>query len=181
MENKQTSSKLAIKIIVFLILAFIFQAIFSSNVADIFITALFFISVIFTGIYAGLGLGILFPLVALIGGMLAPLNNVLWGLIIGNTLLVVVFWLFKKIAINNAKSLYLWIGALLGAILRVIPITISANRITDISQDIRNALGFPQLATALVGGFLALIIYHLLRAYKSEILPENISDKNTSV
>ncbi|MFW6311805.1 MAG: hypothetical protein ACOC1K_06175 [Nanoarchaeota archaeon] len=151
------------QIIVLIVLSLVFYWLFSPNVGDILAGITYFVSVIIAGLTGGLIVSIVAPLLAGLVGLLgSALSEVLFSLIIANVLLVLGFWLFTEIIFKEKNILGIFLGVLVGSILRAIPVTISANNITDISPELRNALGFPQFASALLGGLILWILYIIL-------------------
>ena len=159
------------KIVIFLVISLVLYGIFSTNVGDIFSTIVYLVSVLSMGIGGALAVSIISPILANLFGILgAELSQVLFPLIIANVLLVLGFWVFTKKIFDSKKILGSFLGILVGSIIRAIPITIGANNLAEISTEVRNALGFPQFASALVGGLILWIVYIILS--KTNNIPE---------
>lgn len=126
-------------------------------------------SVFVIGIYGGLTIAVLSPIMAFVLGIGPAFIQIIPFIIIGNALFVIVAWLIARnsiadmgksaavsimglVAASVSKFLFLWIGLVMIA-LPMIP-GIKAKQMAVIGA----AFSWPQLITALIGSLLAFMI-----------------------
>ncbi len=166
----QTAVMLALLIVVQLLTRSFGQFITGSLVNLILLVSVFMI-----GIYGGLTIAILSPILAFMAGIGPAFIQIIPFVAVGNALLVTIAWLIagKRIrcastrdftasvtgllAASACKFLFLWIGLVMVA-LPMIP-GIKEKQIVAISA----AFSWPQLVTALIGSALTLIIVPQLK------------------
>ena len=161
----------------FLALAIVFQVIGKSapQISQLFVgpavnAVLILTAAICGGIY-GVLISSLTPLLALLTGQLAvALGPFVPFIIIGNILFVLSFMIFK-----NQGKYGKYLGIIIGALIKYAFLSVSASKFiplfklnipTKIINKLVITMGIPQLITALIGGFFALIIINILRKRK---------------
>lgn len=123
------------------------------------VNAVLLLSVPFVGPVAGVLIGLLTPLLALLTGNIAgPAAPFVPFIMIGNALIVIAFAALRKV--NT------WFAAAAGAVLKFAWLTLSANQIAalfgiKLPPKLIAAFGLTQLYTALIGGAIAVIIISL--------------------
>lgn len=136
------------------------------------INAMLFLTTVFVGFFAGITLGFLTPLLALIRGQLPPVLAAMVPFIsIGNGLLVLVFFLIfrNRFSKNNSKNWKFYIALILAAVTKFGFLFLSARILLpivilhDIPEKIIMVMSTPQLITALAGGFIAAIFIKILQ------------------
>lgn len=132
------------------------------------INSILILTTFICGIWWGIGVGILTPLLAwLVGQLATPLAPFIPFIMVGNIIYVFLFSLFMKGELVK-KS----VGILFGAILKFAFLSIASTKLIiligikfppKIAKALANSMSFPQLITAIIGGILALILIELLR------------------
>ena len=161
----------------FLALAIVFQVIGKSapQVSQIFVgpavNALLILTAIICGGTYGVLVGSLTPLLAYLTGQLASaLGPFIPFIIIGNILFVLSY-----VILSNRGKYGKYLGITIGAFIKYAFLSISASKLIplfnlSIPSKIVNKLiitmGIPQLLTALIGGFFALMLIKILRKRK---------------
>lgn len=109
---------------------------------------------------AGVVVGIFTPVIALWRGILpAPLAPMVPFIALGNALLVLVFVLIYR----RQASL----AVVTAAIVKFVVLSTAVRVFVTVPEPVALAMQTPQLVTAIVGGFVALIIYRILRNHSS--------------
>lgn len=131
------------------------------------VNALLILACCICGLWYGVLVGALTPLLAwLVGQLAAPFGPFIPFIMIGNALFIIVFNIF-----NSKQGLRTYIGVILGAIIKFGFLFFSASKLVklfalNLPEKVANkliiAMGIPQLITALIGGILAIFIYKLL-------------------
>ncbi|MFW5788225.1 MAG: hypothetical protein ACOCV3_08150, partial [Halanaerobiales bacterium] len=153
-----------IKIVLLLLAAVLFYALLSPGIGEVVASFLLFSAVLITGLVGSIIVGILVPVLAGLFNLLSPeLSEVMLYLVIGNILLVTSYYYINKIIFDKKSLLAVFMGFFIAAILRAIPVTIYAYNLEEISQEMRNALGFPQFFSALLGGVIFFFLFIILR------------------
>ncbi|MBU3158210.1 ECF transporter S component [Clostridium frigoris] len=166
-----------IKSSLFLALAIVFQVVGKSfpGISQLFVgpavNAILILTAVICGGTYGLLIGFLTPLLAFLTGQLASaLGPFIPFIIAGNILFVLSFIILSK---RGKYGKYL--GIIIGAFIKYIFLSISASKLiplfelnipTKIINKLAITMGIPQLITALIGGFFALIIISLLKKRK---------------
>ncbi|SMC25800.1 hypothetical protein SAMN02745134_02580 [Clostridium acidisoli DSM 12555] len=157
----------------FLAIAIIFQFLGKAypQVSQIFVgpavNAVLIITASICGLYLGLAVGALTPLLAwTLGQLPAPFGPFIPFIIIGNWLFIILYY-----NCNKFKKYGAIIGIILGSILKFLFLFLSATKLIVFLKLISNpkivsklsvSMGVLQLITALVGGFIALVLLNLL-------------------
>lgn len=114
------------------------------------------------GILGGVVIGCLTPWIALMAGQM-PFGFMPPFIMIGNAILVIVFWIFKRY-----KTTGMIVGLVLGAFLKYLFLSFAVRYLVQAPAKLVAMMSTPQLVTALIGGALAFIVI------KTKILPEEI-------
>jgi len=173
-----TNSKKLVRSALLLALAIVIQAIGSRipQVSQLFVgsvvNAVLIISVMICGTVWGCMIGGLTPLLAwLIGQLPAPMGPFVPFIMLGNIILVLIF----GILYNDSKVRQI-AGIILGALLKFAFLYLSASKLValfklsipkPITQKLVIMMGIPQLITALIGGFIALVLFDVLNKRKA--------------
>jgi riboflavin transporter len=134
------------------------------------VNAVLIIAAALCGNWWGAAVGSLTPVLAwVIGQLAAPMGPFVPFIIIGNIIYVLSFGLLKK----YSKGKY--IGVVVGSILKYGFLSLSASKLValfklgmpeKVVSKLIVAMGIPQLITALIGGFVALVLIEILRRRK---------------
>ena len=153
-------------------LTFVIQiAGFPQPVTGPLVNAMLLISTAFLGCTAGIVLGIITPLLALIRGLLPPvLAPVVPFIIIGNIILVFLFhFIINNVHFNLLNFIKKYIAIVIAAFGKYIFLFLSVKIILplifnfQIAEKIVIIMTTPQLITAIAGGIIALIIIEILK------------------
>jgi len=124
------------------------------------VNAMLILSGLIAGPLSGIIVGAFTPIIALWRGILAaPLAPMVPFIALGNALLVLVFVLLHR------RQLYVAIAA--AALVKFLVLSTAVRLIVTVPEPVALAMQFPQLATALAGGVVAVIIYRLLDRHSS--------------
>ena len=139
---------------------------YSQFVIGSLVNAVLIIAVGSVNVYSGLVVSIITPMVAYLQGQL-PFPLLIPIVAIGNALIVVVYYFLQRynkyvgiIFGSIAKSLFLYLGV--QQMLKMIQGTIPDAQFTKVSVALSASFSWPQLVTALIGGFIALIVLKML-------------------
>ena len=162
----------------FLAMAIIFQAIGRTvpQISQFFVgpavNAILILTTCICGIWWGIAVGTLTPLLAwLLGQLPPPFGPFIPFIMIGNIIFITLFWISSKY-IKKAGN---YIGIIIGAIVKYLFLYLSASKLigafnlnipAKVASKLVKAMGIPQLITALIGGAVALIILKLLKNRK---------------
>jgi hypothetical protein len=149
-----------------LALTLVFQlgfSMFSQPMVGPLVNMCLFIAVMVAGIPSAIIIGCISPLAAYLLGIM-PVLPVLPFIMLGNAVLVLVFGLFSKIIKNKYSSVF---SVVLAAISKFALLAFSIRLFVPLLMPkvpvkLVESLTIPQLVTALIGGFLALIIHKYL-------------------
>jgi hypothetical protein len=132
------------------------------------VNAILILAASICGLWYGVAVGVLTPVLAWILGQLAPpLAPFIPFIIIGNILFVVLYYNFRKV--NKYGDI---LGIIIGAIFKFLFLYLSATKIVialklftnpKIIKTLSVAMGVLQLITALIGGIIALMLLKLLK------------------
>jgi len=132
------------------------------------VNAILILAATICGLWLGVAVGILTPLLAwILGQLAAPLAPFIPFIIVGNLIFVILYYNFRKI--NKYGDI---IGIIIGAIFKFLFLFLSATKIVvalniftnpKIIKTLSVAMGVLQLITALVGGMIALVLLKLLK------------------
>ncbi len=119
-------------------------------------------------IYAGIAVALITPIVAYLQLQLPPIFPYLIPIVaLGNIIIVYVFYLFKEknkyigvVAGALAKFLFLWAGVT--AMLKLVQGNVPQEQFNKVAPVLSVNFSWPQLVTALIGGFLAIALIKVL-------------------
>ncbi|KJS83749.1 MAG: hypothetical protein JM58_12175 [Peptococcaceae bacterium BICA1-8] len=117
------------------------------------INAILILATGYTGILTGIIIGLFTPVMAFLQGIM-PLAIAVPVIMVGNALLCLGFYWARKV--NNL------VGITVGAIIKFSFLSLAVNYIVQVPPKVAQALSFPQLITALIGGIIAVIILNYL-------------------
>jgi len=143
---------------VLLAVALVFQmGGFPQPVTGPLVNMVLYIAVLFVGTISGVVVGIFTPIIAYIRGILPPpLMPIIPFIALGNAVLCILFGMFKD------KT---YVGALISAsMVKFLILFLAVKFLVDIPEAAAQMMSFPQLLTALGGGFLAFLVYRALVA-----------------
>lgn len=151
--------KLITRTALLLALTIAFQSLrFGQFLTGPLVNAVLLISACAVGWPAGVIIGAATPWIALLVGILKPvLAPAVPFIMIGNALLVVVFYFLKPF--NS------YIAVLASAFIKFGALYIATRYLLHLNPAVSSALQFPQLITAIVGGLLALIVISALNSF----------------
>jgi hypothetical protein len=131
------------------------------------INAILILTAFMCGTTWGVSLGVLTPVLAWLTGQLAsPLAPFIPFIIIGNAIFVIFYG-----ALKNYKSYGKYIGIIAGAFFKYVFLSLSASKLVHvfnlaipkkIADKLVVMMSAPQLITALIGGFLAILLIEIL-------------------
>lgn len=133
------------------------------------VNAILILTVLICGLWYGIALGVLTPVLAwILGQLAAPFGPFIPFIIIGNAIFVIIFYLLKNIKYGQ------YAGIIAGAFLKFAFLFVSAKFIAKalnlipakLLSKLAFAMGVPQLITGLIGGVIAIILYTLLKNRK---------------
>lgn len=133
------------------------------------------VSVMTSGILTGISVGFISPICAKLFGI-GPLWALIPFIIIGNIVLVLIWYLIANRKIMNKKLSYI-IALIVAAVSKFLVLYISIVKIAiplllDLPEKqaavISNMFSVPQLVTALIGGLLAIIILPIIKPLVKE-------------
>ena len=136
------------------------------------INAMLILTTVFVGSIAGVTLGCLTPLLALIRGQLPAILAPMAPFIsIGNALLVLVFFLIyrNKFLIKKFREWQLYFALIVAAVIKFVFLFLSARILLpivfryEIPDKFIIVMSTPQLITALAGGFIAAVFIKILQ------------------
>ncbi len=132
------------------------------------INAILILTAFMCGTAWGVSLGVLTPVLAWLTGQLAaPLAPFIPFIMIGNAIFVVFYGVLK-----SYKSYGKYIGIVTGAFFKYLFLSLSASKLVNvfnlaipkkIADKLVVVMGTPQLITALIGGFLAVLLIEILK------------------
>ena len=140
------------------------------------INAMLYMTTILSGWLSGIILGCLTPIIALLRGQLPPaFAPMIPFIMVGNTLLVVVFHRFlTKTKVTPIRRIKIYAGIIFASFVKFSFLSLSIKLLIpliiayDIPDKFAIMMTIPQFFTALIGGVIALLIYEIL--YRSEIV-----------
>ncbi|WP_049754071.1 ECF transporter S component [Heliomicrobium modesticaldum] len=117
------------------------------------VNALLIIATGYNGLWSGLLLGCLTPFLAFLAGIM-PLVAVLPVIAAGNSILCISYHLLKK---RNAL-----LALAIGALLKFALMAAAVNYLIQVPPPVAKALSLPQLATAVTGGLVGMLVLRYL-------------------
>lgn len=155
MEQK-TNIRWLTRTAILLAVALVFQmGGFPQFVTGPFVNTVLYLASIIVGWQGGVLIGILTPVIAAMRGILPPpLAPLIPFIALGNVILVILFfWLKSKNKI---------LGILIASAVKFLILVTAVNLLVQVPPPVAQMMSFPQLLTALIGGFIALIVERLL-------------------
>lgn len=127
------------------------------------VNAMLLLAAIFVGVWGGALIGLLTPWVAFLRGILPPpLGPMIPFIMLGNVLLVMLFWCARRLWGEG-----LWqsgVGLLIGAVAKYLVLSSAVRFIVSVPPPVARAMQLPQLFTALGGGVIAIAIASAIAA-----------------
>jgi hypothetical protein len=152
---------------------------FGQFVTGSMVNLILLVSVFIIGIYGGVTIAVLSPLLAFLAGIGPAFIQIIPFIAIGNTLFVTIAWIITKDSISNSSTKNIVIssiGLIAASVIKFLfllfgLVTVALPLIPGIKEKqiavIGMAFSWPQLITALIGSILAMIIVpHLKKAIK---------------
>ncbi|NLY43379.1 MAG: ECF transporter S component [Clostridiaceae bacterium] len=171
---KENNVQVLTRTAVLVALALVFQnlrmflgtSIYSQFIIGSLVNAVLIVAVGAVNVYSGIVVSVIAPIVAYLQGHL-PLPIMIPVVAIGNALIVVVYHLVQKynkyvgvISGSIVKALFLYLGVQM--VLKIVKGTIPDAQFTKMSAALSASFSWPQLVTALIGGFIALLVLRML-------------------
>ncbi len=128
------------------------------------VNLLLLIACMLLGMWGGVALGLITPLIAMVAGIMGR-PEMVPVIMVANAILVIVFSLFRGKTVQLYKTL---IGIIVGSILKYGVFVVSIAYIVSLPPAVAQMFGITQLFTALSGGVLAIIVEKALN--KTNIL-----------
>jgi len=126
------------------------------------VNAFLLLATLTVGVSSGIVIGLFTPWIAFSRGILpAPLGPMIPFIMLGNAVLVIVFYLITMKKKDNIGFSVL--GIVTGSIAKYLILSQSVAFIVSVPPPVAKAMQFPQLLTALAGGVIALIVEQALR------------------
>jgi len=108
------------------------------------------------GWQGGIIIGISTPVIAAMRGILPPpLTPLIPFIALGNAMLVIVFFLLKS---KNKIA-----GIMIASVVKFLVLVSAVKLLVQVPPAIAQMMSFPQLVTALAGGFIALLIMNIFK------------------
>ena len=120
------------------------------------VNTVLYLAAIIVGWQGGILIGILTPVIAAIRGILPPpLTPIIPFIALGNAILVILFfWLESKNKIA---------GIIIASSVKFLLLVSAVKLLVQVPPAIARMMSFPQLITALAGGFIALLIINIFK------------------
>lgn len=113
-------------------------------------------TVVLNGFYSSMVIGSLSPLIAFSRGILpAPLGPMIPFIILGNLVYIAVFAIARR---KNKKPLYQLLAVVLASVLKYLVLSSAVKFFVAVPAPIAQAMSFPQLITALLGGLILILM-----------------------
>lgn len=129
------------------------------------VNAVLLVAAIEVGPVGGASIGLLTPWIALLRGQLAaPLAPAVPFIMLGNAIIVLVYWLVARLTRSSTLGWGSWMGVVLGAVAKYLVISGAVKLLLHLPPKLAIAMGTPQLVTALIGGAAALLVARALQA-----------------
>jgi hypothetical protein len=126
------------------------------------VNAFLLLATLTVGVSSGIVIGLFTPWIAFSRGILpAPLGPMIPFIMMGNAVLVIVFYLITMKKKENIGFSVL--GIVAGSIAKYLILSQSVALIVSVPPPVAKAMQVPQLLTALAGGVIALIVEQALR------------------
>lgn len=156
--TQQTGIRMITRTAILLAIALVFQmGGFPQPITGPLVNAVLYLSAMIIGWPGGVLIGIFTPVIAAIRGILPPpLVPLIPFIALGNGAMVLLFfWLSSKNKI---------LGIIVASFVKFIILVTAVNILVQVPPQIAQMMSFPQLITALAGGFIALLAARALKA-----------------
>jgi len=159
----QTSIRKISRTAILLSIALVFQmGGFPQFITGPLVNTVLYLAAMIVGWQGGIIIGIFTPVIAAMRGILPPpLTPLIPFIALGNTMLVMVFFLLKS---KNKIA-----GIIIASVVKFLVLVSAVKLLVQVPPAIARMMSFPQLVTALAGGFVALLIMNILKRAKIDI------------
>lgn len=159
----QTSIRKISRTAILLSIALVFQmGGFPQFITGPLVNTVLYLAAMIVGWQGGIIIGIFTPVIAAMRGILPPpLTPLIPFIALGNTMLVMVFFLLKS---KNKIA-----GIIIASVVKFLVLVSTVKLLVQVPPAIARMMSFPQLVTALVGGFIALLIMNIFKRAKIDI------------
>jgi hypothetical protein len=121
------------------------------------VNAVLYLSAMIVGWQGGVLIGICTPFIAAMRGILPPpLTPMIPFIALGNGILVILFFYL------GSKNKIL--GIIIASVVKFLVLVSAVNLLVQVPPPVAQMMSFPQLITALIGGFIALLAVRALKA-----------------
>jgi len=154
---QQTRIRWISRTAILLAIALVFQmGGFPQFITGPLVNTVLYLAAMIVGWQGGLIIGIFTPVIAAMRGILPPpLTPLIPFIALGNAMLVILFFLLKskhKIA-----------GIIIASVTKFLVLVSAVNLLVQVPPAIAQMMSFPQLVSALAGGFIALLIINIFK------------------
>src|SRR6056297_501707 len=159
----QTSIRKISRTAILLAIALVFQmGGFPQFITGPLVNTVLYLAAMIVGWQGGLIIGIFTPVIAAMRGILPPpLAPLIPFIALGNAILVILFFLLKS---KNKIA-----GIIIASVTKFLVLVSAVNLLVQVPPAIAQMMSFPQLVTALAGGFIALLIISIFKKAKFDI------------
>jgi len=120
------------------------------------VNTVLYLAAMIVGWQGGLIIGIFTPVIAAMRGILPPpLAPLIPFIALGNAILVILFFLLKS---KNKIA-----GIIIASVTKFLVLVSAVNLLVQVPPAIAQMMSFPQLVSALVGGFIALLVINIFK------------------
>ncbi|MDD2353442.1 MAG: ECF transporter S component [Atribacterota bacterium] len=160
---QQTRIRWISRTAILLAIALVFQmGGFPQFITGPLVNTVLYLATMIVGWQGGILIGIFTPVIAAMRGILPPpLAPLIPFIALGNAILVILFfWLKSKNKI---------FGIIIASLVKFLVLVSAVRLLVQVPPAIAQMMSFPQLVTALAGGFIALIIINIFKRAKINI------------
>jgi len=153
----QTSIRKMSRTAILLAIALVFQmGGFPQFITGPLVNTVLYLAAMIVGWQGGLIIGIFTPVIAAMRGILPPpLAPLIPFIALGNAILVILFFLLKS---KNKIA-----GIIIASVTKFLVLVSAVNLLVQVPPAIAQMMSFPQLVSALVGGFIALLVINIFK------------------
>ena len=153
----QTSIRKISRTAILLAIALVFQmGGFPQFITGPLVNTVLYLAAMVIGWQGGIIIGISTPVIAAMRGILPPpLTPLIPFIALGNAMLVIVFFLLKS---KNKIA-----GIMIASVVKFLVLVSAVKLLVQVPPAIAQMMSFPQLVTALAGGFIALLIINIFK------------------
>jgi len=153
----QTSIRKISRTAILLAIALVFQmGGFPQFITGPLVNTVLYLAAMVIGWQGGIIIGISTPVIAAMRGILPPpLTPLIPFIALGNAMLVIVFFLLKS---KNKIA-----GIMIASVVKFLVLVSAVKLLVQVPPAIAQMMSFPQLVTALAGGFIALLIMNIFK------------------